>query len=236
MKKRQWTGLVKSFLNLFLKSNCPLCQRPAAEEFCPYCHKQLQRCKLTDPGRSWDSETSIFVWGEYSGALKRAIAAFKYENNPQLGKPLGGWLAEAWLNSPELAIDNLTVVPIPLNREKLKQRGFNQAELLAESFCELTGLPLRRHGLERIKDTKPLFELSLPERQAEMKDALILGKDFRRRLPRDPLRGLRQRVLLVDDIYTSGTTVKSAIKILKQSGISVYGTVALATPKKIGNQ
>ena len=58
-----------------------------------------------------------------------------------------------------------------------------------------------------------------------MKDALILGKDFRRRLPRD-------RVLLVDDIYTSGTTVRSAIKVLKQSGISVYGTVALASPKK----
>ncbi|NJK67498.1 MAG: ComF family protein [Microcoleus sp. SU_5_3] len=228
MKKRQWTGLVKSFLNLFLKCNCPLCQRPAAEEFCTYCRKQLQRCQLTNPRQFWDSEKAVFVWGEYSGALKRAISAFKYDNNPQLAKPLGGWLAEAWLKSPELAIDNLTVVPIPLNREKLKQRGFNQAELLAESFCELTGLPLQRHGLERIKDTKPLFELSLPERQAEMKDALILGKDFRRRLPRD-------RVLLVDDIYTSGTTVKSAIKILQKSGISVYGTVALATPKKMNN-
>jgi ComF family protein len=229
MNKRQWTGLVKSFLNLFLKSDCPLCQRPATAEFCPYCRKQLQRCQLATPGRLWDSEQAVFVWGEYGGALKRAIAAFKYENNPQLGKPLGGWLAEAWLNYPELAIDKLTVVPIPLHKEKLKQRGFNQAELLAQSFCELTGLPLQRHGLERVKYTQPLFELSAQERQAEMKDALILGKDFRRRLPRD-------RVLLVDDIYTSGTTVKSAIKILKQSGISVYGTVALATPKRSGNR
>jgi predicted amidophosphoribosyltransferase len=59
-----------------------------------------------------------------------------------------------------------------------------------------------------------------------MKNALSLGKDFRRRRPRD-------RVLLVDDIYTSGTTVKSAIQVLKLSGISVYGTVALATPNKI---
>lgn len=229
MNKRQWTGLVKSFLSLFLKSNCPLCQRPAAAEFCPYCHKQLQRCQLADPGQFWDAEKAVFVWGEYGGALKRAIAAFKYENNPQLGKPLGGLLAQAWLNYPELGIDNLTVVPIPMNREKQKQRGFNQAELLAASFCDLTGLPLQRHGLERIKDTKPLFELSLRERQAEMKDALILGKDFRRRLPRD-------RVLLVDDIYTSGTTVRSAIQVLKQSGIAVYGTVALASPKKTGNR
>jgi len=225
MNQRQWTGLVKSFLNLFLKSNCPLCQRPAAGEFCPYCHKQLQRCQLTDPGRFWHPEQRVFVWGEYGGALKRAIAALKYDGNPQLAKPLGGWLAEAWLSFPELAIDNLTVVPIPLHQEKLKQRGFNQAELLAESFCELTGLPLQRHGLERVKNTQPLFALTPLQRQAEMKNALSLGKDFRRRLPRD-------RVLLVDDIYTSGTTVKSAIQILKLSGISVYGTVALATPNK----
>ncbi|MEG4211430.1 ComF family protein [Microcoleus sp. S13_B4] len=225
MKKRQWTGLVKSFLNLFLKSNCPLCQRPAAGEFCPYCHKQLQRCHLSDPGRFWHSEQRVFVWGEYGGALKRAIAALKYDGNPQLAKPLGGWLAESWLSFPELAIDNLTVVPIPMHKEKVKERGFNQAELLAESFCELTGLPLQRHGLERVKNTQALFALTPQQRQAEMKNALSLGKDFRRRLPRD-------RVLLVDDIYTSGTTVKSAIQILKLSGISVYGTVALATPNK----
>lgn len=225
MNQRKWTGLVKSFLNLFLKSNCPLCQRPAAGEFCPYCHKQLQRCQLTEPGRFWHSEQRVFVWGEYGGALKRAIAALKYDGNPQLAKPLGGWLAEAWLSFPELAIDNLTVVPIPLHQEKLKERGFNQAELLAESFCELTGLPLQRHGLERVKNTQALFALTPQQRQAEMKNALSLGKDFRRRLPRNG-------VLLVDDIYTSGTTVKSAIKILELSGISVYGTVALATPNK----
>jgi ComF family protein len=225
MNQRKWTGLVKSFLNLFLKSNCPLCQRPAAGEFCPYCHKQLQRCQSTDPGRFWHSEQRVFVWGEYGGALKRAISALKYDGNPQLAQPLGGWLAEAWLSFPELAIDNLTVVPIPLHQEKLKERGFNQAELLAESFCELTGLPLQRHGLERVKNTQALFALTPRQRQAEMKNALSLGKDFRRRRPRD-------RVLLVDDIYTSGTTVKSAIQILKLSGISVYGTVALATPNK----
>ncbi len=229
MNQRKWTGFVKSFLNLFLKSNCPLCQRPAPAEFCPYCDKQLQRCQLADPGRLWDSQKAVFVWGEYGGPLKRAIAALKYENNPQLAKRLGYLMAEAWLNYSEIAIDNLTVVPIPLHKEKLKERGFNQAELLAQSFCDLTGLPLQRDGLERVKYTQPLFELSAQERQAEMKDALILGKDFRRRLPRD-------RVLLVDDIYTSGTTVRSAIKVLKQSGISVYGTVALASPQKSGNR
>ncbi|HLO48497.1 MAG TPA: ComF family protein [Kamptonema sp.] len=224
MDKSRWSAYFKPFLSLFLKSSCFLCQRTAQGEFCQYCQRQLWQCQFANPGQFWQEERPIFVWGQYQGTLKRAIAAFKYDNNPAIGKPLGHWLAQAWLNSPELAIDKLTVVPIPLHAEKLKKRGFNQAEILAESFCELTGLPLQRQGLERVKDTKPLFELSPKERQNEMKEALILGKGFRRGHPTGS-------VLLVDDIYTSGTTVKSATETLKRAGIKVYGTVAIASSR-----
>lgn len=192
---------------------------------CRYCQRQLRQCQLANPGLFWKGETPVLVWGEYAGTLKRAIAALKYDNNPQLARPLGHGLAEAWLNSPAGSINNLTVVPIPLHPEKLKKRGFNQAELLAESFCERTGLPLQRQGLERVKDTKALFELSAKERETEMKNALSLGRDFRRRHPPG-------RVLLLDDIYTTGSTVKSAAKTLKQAGIRVCGVVAVATTNK----
>ncbi|WP_449416534.1 ComF family protein [Phormidium nigroviride] len=222
MEKRWWTSYFKPFWSLFLKSSCPLCQRTARGGFCQYCQKQIWQCQFTNNSQLWQGEMPIFVWGEYRGALKRAIAAFKYDNKPEIGKPLGQWLAQAWLNYPELAIDKLTVVPIPLHATKLKKRGFNQAEILAENFCELTGLPLQRQGLERVKDTKPLFDLSRKQRQDEMKEALILGKGFRRRHPPGG-------VLLVDDIYTSGTTVKSATEALKREGIKVYGVVAIAT-------
>lgn len=225
MEKRWWTSYFKPFWSLFLKSSCSLCQRTAQGEFCQYCQTQIWQCQFTDRSQLWQAEIPIFVWGEYRGALKRAIAAFKYDNKPEIGKPLGHWLAQAWLNYPELAIDKLTVVPIPLHSAKLKKRGFNQAEILAENFCELTGLPLQRQGLERVKDTKPLFDLSRKERQDEMKEALILGKGFRRRHPPGG-------VLLVDDIYTSGTTVKSATIALKREGIKVYGVVAIATTRK----
>ncbi|OCR00968.1 amidophosphoribosyltransferase [Oscillatoriales cyanobacterium USR001] len=225
MDKHRWFSYFKPFLSLFLKSSCSLCDRTAQGEFCQYCQKQLLQCQFTNKNQFWLSEKPVFIWGQYQGVLKRAIAAFKYENHPEIAKPLGYWLAESWLNYPELAIDKLTVVPIPLHADKLKKRGFNQAELLAESFCQLTGLPLQRQGLERVKNTKALFDLSVKERQNEMKEALILGKDFRRRHPSNA-------VLLVDDIYTSGTTIKSATETLNRAGIKVYGTVAIATTKK----
>ncbi len=226
MNKSRWFSYFQPFFSLFLKSSCVLCDRTAAGEFCQYCQKQLWRCQFSNKSQFWDQEVPVFIWGEYKGLLKRAIAAFKYENHPEIAKPLGYWLAESWLNYPKLATEKLTVVPIPLHRDKLKKRGFNQAELLAESFCELTGLPLQRQGLERVKNTKPLFDLSPNERQNEMKEALILGKGFRVRPP-------ASSVLLVDDIYTSGTTIKSAIEALNRGGIKVYGTLAIATTNKL---
>lgn len=216
----QW---LKSFLNLFLKSNCPLCGRPADRELCPSCERSLLRCQFTNPGQFWKGQLPVFVWGRYGGILKQAIAALKYENQPQLARPLGTWLAGAWMKSPHCQVKTV-VVPIPLHADKRKQRGFNQAELLAESFCQYTGLPLNRQGLERVRATEALFGLSLTERQEMLADALSVGKSLTQKRP--------QQVLLLDDIYTTGTTVGEAARVLDRQGISVYGVVAIATTKK----
>ncbi|MBO1350123.1 MAG: ComF family protein [Hormoscilla sp. GUM202] len=231
----QW---VKSFLNLFLKSNCPLCGRPADRELCPSCDRSLLRCQFTNPGQFWKGQLPVFVWGSYGGILKQAIAALKYENQPQLARPLGTWLAQAWMKSISPGSATRTtqeistphsqvkpvVVPIPLHADKRKQRGFNQAELLAESFCQYTGLPLNRQGLERVRATEALFGLSFTERQEMLADALSVGKSLTQKRP--------QRVLLLDDIYTTGTTVGEAARVLRRQGISVYGVVAIATTNK----
>ncbi|MGK7901282.1 MAG: ComF family protein [Hormoscilla sp.] len=216
----QW---LESFLNLFLKSNCPLCGRPADRELCPSCDRSLLRCQFTNPGQFWEGQLPVFVWGRYGGILKQAIAALKYEKQPQLARPLGTWLAQAWMKSPHSQVKTV-VVPIPLHADKRKQRGFNQAELLAESFCQYTGLPLNRRGLERVRATQPLFGLSLTERQELLADALSVGKSLTQKRP--------QRVLLLDDIYTTGTTVGEAARVLDRQGISVYGVVAIATTNK----
>ncbi|MGK7929333.1 MAG: ComF family protein [Spirulina sp.] len=118
----------------------------------------------------------------------------------------------------------MVVVPLPMNPEKRKKRGFDQAELIARSFCRQTGFPLKCQGLQRIKDTKPLFGLNPRERELMMQDAFALGKDFQNRPPRLP-------ILLVDDIYTTGNTVKSGARILSRAGIQVGGIAAVASPR-----
>lgn len=217
-----WTRNLKDLLNLFLETNCALCQRPTSQEVCLDCGRQLQRCHLPDPKFMWQGQLPVFAWGTYGGKLKRAIAALKYENQPQVARPLGHWLGEAWLKSKFAA--QLIVVPIPLHADKLHQRGYNQAALLAESFCEITNLNLQQLGLERIRATEAQFGLSILDREKNLAMAFKLGSGFRRDRPTKP-------VLLLDDIYTTGATARSAVQTLQKSGIQVYGLVALAQAK-----
>jgi ComF family protein len=186
----------------------------------------LLGCQLKNPSDFWQEELPVFVWGNYTGVLKRAIAALKYENQPQLARPLGHWLGREWLKSPAAThAKKLLVVPIPLHPTKLQKRGFNQAELIAQSFCEITGYKKQQQGLERVRATEAQFSLSLPQREQNLADAFVVGKSLLQHPTASP-------VLLVDDIYTTGATVRSAAQSLRLQGIQVYGVIAIATSRK----
>ncbi|MDY7021503.1 MAG: ComF family protein [Cyanobacteriota bacterium] len=217
----------KGFLNLFFKSNCPLCDRPADTQLCEYCQKQILRCQF--PSRKqFSAEVPLFIWGQYKGMLKRAIVAMKYNNHPEIAQPLGDWLAQAWLSSFDLETQRLVVVPIPMFPEKQKKRGFNQAELIARSFCQTADIPLKSQGLERIRNTEAQFGLSAQQRQQNLKDAFRVGKQLR--------QSSGNSVLILDDIYTTGATIKSAISAFEKHQIKVAGILAIATTKSLSDR
>jgi ComF family protein len=208
-------------LNLFLQSNCPLCDRSDRNQICQYCVRQLQKCHLKDPDLLWQKPFPLFAWGMYGGALKRAIAVMKYENQPQIACLLGEWLGEAWLNSSKITNHQLVVVPVPLHPSKQKERGYNQAALIAQGFCDVTGFKLKQNALKRVRDTIAQFGLSASEREQNLVDAFAIGQEFHSR-PNVP-------VLLIDDIYTTGATGKACVKTLLNHGVSVDGLAAVAT-------
>lgn len=214
---------LRNWLNWVLEFPCPLCHRSTANDWCLDCQRQVQRCQFAKSERLQSGQPTVFAWGRYGGRLKQAIAALKYGQQPHLARPLADWLATAWL---EYHSDlNCTVVPIPMHASKRQERGFNQAELLAEHFCQYTRLKLVRTGLERIKATNAQFQLSAADRAHNLSAAFTLGPEFRRTVPVHP-------VLLLDDIYTTGATVRSAAQTLRQQGIRVYGVVVVARAEK----
>jgi len=218
-----WKQLGADVLSLFLKPNCALCRRRANNILCYYCDRQLHQCQFSNPQFQGKGSLPLVIWGEYRDSLKRAIAQLKYDKQPQLAQPLGEYLGQTWLTrSPVPASCQPLVVPIPLHPQKQQQRGYNQAELLARHFCRVTGLSLKAKGLKRIKPTEALFGLSPQQRATEMANAFMIDTGVK----------FHQPVILVDDIYTTGTTVEVAQKTLQQSGISVIGVCAMATSSR----
>ncbi len=213
--------LTDRILNLFLKSNCPLCDRSADDTLCRYCRRQLQDCQLTQPDRAWQTDTPLFAWGKYEGALKQSIAKLKYDGHRSIGDLYGELLATSWLQStPAHLPAKLIVVPIPLHLEKLKTRGFNQAELIARRFCQLTGHKLDL-SLQRTRSTVAQFGLSRSARQENVAGAFTLAT-------KSTLTA-SSTVLFIDDIYTTGATIRSATATLKSRNIQVCGVAVIAT-------
>jgi len=231
-------GFWQEVLSLFLSRSCALCQRSAPKALCSSCQAQVQSAALPLDRchQEWNQDLPLFAWGHYNDSLKRAIAALKYEQQTQLALPLGRWLAEAWQQTrPQRSTppQGLTVVPIPLHAHKLKQRGFNQATLLAQVFCRYTGLALMDGGILRVKETEAQFGLSKSARLENVTAAFQVSPALLRRgvSPQNPRRK-PIHILLLDDIFTTGATAQAAQKVLQQAQIPVYGMVALARAGK----
>ncbi|MEB3292873.1 MAG: ComF family protein [Synechococcales bacterium] len=228
-----------SLIALFLKPTCPICQRSGQSPFCTPCDRTLQHQKIAlGPILSADPPCDrIFAWGTYGGTLRQALHQLKYEGQPAIATRLGTLLAQAWLEQTRLEQAGRQqgrqsrlglnskfmpiVVPIPLSQERRRQRGYNQAELIARSFCQWTGYPCYPQGLIRQRDTQAQYQLGKDDRQCNLRGAFALGKSWQKHPPKQP-------ILLLDDIYTTGTTMQTATQVLRQAGISVWGGAIVA--------
>ena len=143
--------MFQQLLSVFLESHCPLCDRTSSTTICSYCQRKLNSYQLDKPDRFWRGDLPLFAWGRYDGQLKQAIAKLKYDHQLEIGRILGRWLGRSWLNKSLTKQQKITVIPIPLHHQKLKTRGYNQAAIIAQSFCQQTGYLLREKKLNKSK-------------------------------------------------------------------------------------
>ena len=146
----------QQLLNLFLANPCPLCQRSTPADLCPSCRRQVEQCQNSVPCDRRQPGFSVLSWGQYEGSLRQLIGSLKYSGRTNIAQFLGTELGQLWLDqSPCLdrSPRPVAIVPIPLHAVKLQQRGFNQADLIAQWFCRLTRHPLYSHGLRRTQAT-----------------------------------------------------------------------------------
>ncbi|MDD2335236.1 MAG: ComF family protein [Geobacteraceae bacterium] len=154
----------------------------------------------------------------FEGPLQELIHRFKYGRKIHLSRPLGLLTATALGNfHPATSAD--CIIPVPLHRRRLRERGFNQSQLIGQILAKSWEIPLSVHNLRRIHWTKPQTGLSAAERERNIRNAFEVA------LP-DRVKG--KRLLLVDDVYTTGSTVTECAKTLRQSGAKEIHVITVA--------
>ena len=154
--------------------------------------------------------------GPYQGLLKEAVYLFKYEGCTQLAKFFGLLLAELYMAEPQYPRDPV-LVPVPLSREKLQARGYNQSELVAAEIGRILNLPVSS-ALSRVINTPTLSKLTRQARQEMIKGVFVLTQKLK-----------QPDVILVDDILTTGSTAGECTRILLESGIQAVGVLTIAS-------
>ncbi|MFI5308347.1 MAG: ComF family protein [Polyangiales bacterium] len=198
-------------LRLLAPSRCPGCDLPlgaaAQEVFCSACEPLLERASQQPPSLG----AAVYV---YAGPMADALRRLKYARRTELAAGLGTLLAVA-ARAYAGQVDR--VMPLPLHRARLRERGFNQSALLARPVARALGLPLDVSSLRRLRLTRDQAGLARAERAENVLGAfVVLGK------PRP------ERVLLIDDVRTTGATLASAASALLDRGFREVRTLALA--------
>lgn len=220
-----WQRGTQALLGLFLTNPCPLCQRPASQVICPTCDRQIHQSQLSTPLDRRNPGLPVLSWGRYEDVLRQALRQLKYSDHPELAGWLGLELGQTWRQQPNITATPTprpqVLVPIPLHASKLKQRGFNQAERLAQGLGRAIQLPVVGEGLVRIQATQAQHSLGREARQANLAQAFRVN-------PHDLQALRRTTVWIVDDIFTTGATAYAAAHTLRHSGISVAGICTVA--------
>lgn len=152
------------------------------------------------------------------GPARLIVHRLKYYDRLELARPIGHWMARA---GADLIADAALLVPMPIHRLRLAQRRFNQAALLAQVLSDETGIPLATQALVRIKPTAPQIGLSRAQRAENVQGAFSVPEERRHEIA-----GLR--VLLVDDVMTSGASANAAARTLLRAGATAVDVLVFA--------
>ncbi len=179
------------------------CGKPLSNQRKEYCFDCESRSYNFTQGKA------LWVYGKLE---KASIYRFKYQNKREYAKIYASELTQrygTWIRNRKIQ----AIIPIPLHKSRKKKRGYNQAEILAKEMGKILGIPVYANLLVRVRDTKPQKTLDEAERKNNLKRAFKMSENIVQ----------LKYILLVDDIYTTGSTLDAAAAVLKAAGaLQVY--------------
>ena len=189
-------------LDFFIPTRCAACG-DAGAELCVRCTALIATGEAIALGARGEVPP-VLALGPYDGPLRAAVLSLKFKGARRVGATIGRWLAERII----WPFDR--VVPVPLHAQRLRERGYNQAEMIARGIAATSRRPCVADALVRVRATVPQSGLGVGERRANVDDAFAAGARVR------DVAG--RAVILVDDVVTTGATVAGCAAALRSSG------------------
>lgn len=200
-------GRCWSALPILPPSRCRFCAAPWSGDDAGYV---CAACLADPPPVEWTE-----AWGGYRGALERVLHAFKFERHDFFSAPLAELVEERLRARGDLDFD--VIVPVPLHRARLRRRGYNQAELLARALARRTGIRCDVRLLVKPLATPAQSRLDRAARRANVRGAFVAHR-----------AAASRRILLVDDVTTTGETIRACAEALHRAGAARVAAAVVA--------
>ncbi len=208
---------ILGLLDWIYKKRCYFCKSSKESiRMCSDCYDKL--ISLPISVNRIINGVNVYCAGNYSKDLQKLIRGLKYHKQRDLAYFQAKFMYEYWqkLNISE----DFQVVPVPLHSTRKKKRKYNHMELVTKEFCYLTGYEYNFELIKRIKDTKPQYKLTKQQRAENLHKAFEV----------DASKNLNKKILIIDDICTTGSTFEEMINEFKLNGICDIICFATTTP------
>ncbi len=217
----------QSFLNFIFPSKCKICGKTLRKNevlVCKDCEEKLNFHRFREVKRALDSESILYSFLSFEDIVKDFIHLFKYYGYIPVGKRIVGFLKEKF--SFDFLDDYQYYLPVPLHKKKLKERGFNQSELISNWVVEKDKIE-KFSFLERKKYGISQASLSRNERIKNIKGSFGLKREVDNSIYKD------KNILIIDDILTTGATFIEIRKVLSPLGFQKIDIMTLSTPREL---
>lgn len=180
------------------------CGRPVLSDLVEYCFDCEKKRKRGDKDTFFQGKSLLL----YKGVVKQTMYRFKYSNKREYGTFFAELAMEKW-GEWLFRCEIDAIVPVPMFRRKKRMRGYNQAEVFGRELAKKLRVPMDRNVVIRKKDTRPMKELNDIERENNLRNAFQIARNIVK----------YKKILLVDDIYTTGSTADEVSRVLLEAGV-----------------
>lgn len=206
-------------LDWIYKKKCYFCGSSAeCIKMCKNCYDEMEH--LFDTNYFEILGKKVFCCGAYENNIQKLIRGLKYHNQKDLAYYQAKFMYEFWQKN-DLSNNFYQVIPVPLFKDRERKRKYNHMVLVAEEFCKLTGYELNTNFVKRVKNTKPQYKLNKAQRMENLANAFKI----------EPTCKKESKILILDDICTTGSTFENIILELQKYNINDIVCLATATPQ-----